>query len=84
VKSAPLSCVTGACGEALWYQPRAATTLFTVAVNGGSHVNEPLLKLNWTDSGKRSVFLGRFGQSDSTKDLYVTMNELCGPDNVLF
>jgi hypothetical protein len=84
VKSGSVSCETTACGEALWYQPRTATSLFTVVVNTASEVNEPLLNLNWTDSDKRSVFLGRFGHEDSAKEVYVSMSELCGPDKVLF
>jgi hypothetical protein len=52
VKTAALdSCEMGSCGEELWYQPRATTSLFTVAVNRTSRVNEPLLKLSWTDAG---------------------------------
>src|SRR5437879_2036033 len=27
------SCETGACGEALWYEPRSGSSLFTVALN---------------------------------------------------
>jgi hypothetical protein len=78
VKAGPMTCQTTACGEALWYEPRAATSLFTVAVNRDSSVNEPFLQLKWVDNGKRSIFLARFGEPDQAKNLYVTMNELCG------
>lgn len=67
------------CGEELWYQPRASTSLFTVALNRSSRISEDLLTLNWTDATKRSVFLARFGEPTPTKDIYVTMGELCGP-----
>ena len=78
-KIVPLgSCVFGSCGEELWYRPRSSTTVFTVAVNGASRVIEPSLKLKWTDGGKRSVFVGRFGDSDLTKNAYVTANDFCG------
>ena len=72
------SCPIGSCGDALWYEPRTPTSLFTVAVNDGSHVTEPLLKLKWNDADRRTIFLGRFGEPDTAKNLYVTMSELCG------
>jgi hypothetical protein len=85
VKTASLeSCPMGGCGEALWYQPRSVTTLFTVAVNSASHVTEPMLKLKWDDSGRRTVFLARFGQSTPAKNLYVSLDELCGSAKALF
>ncbi len=85
VKTAPLAqCKMGGCGEVLWYQPRAATSLFTVVVNNGSKVIEPLLNLRWDASGNRDIFLGRFGQSVPAKNLYVSLNELCGPTQALF
>jgi hypothetical protein len=78
-KVVPLgSCVFGSCGEELWYTPRSATTVFTVAVNSSSRVSEPSLKLKWSDAGKRSVFVGRFGDSEFTKNAYVTVDDFCG------
>jgi hypothetical protein len=71
-------CESGSCGEALWYEPRTPTSVFTVAVNNSSQVNEPLLKLTWVDSAKRSVFLGHFGEPATATEVFVTMNELCG------
>lgn len=85
VKAVPQqSCDAYSCGEELWYQPRTATSVFTVAVNEGSTVNEPLLKLSWTDAAKRSVFLARFGEPAPVKNIYVTMDELCGPARNVF
>ncbi len=85
VKTAPLaSCDTGACGEALWYTPRTSTTVFTVAVDRSSQVTEPLLKLRWDDAGKRSIFLAKFGDNTTAKDLYVIAADLCGPADKLF
>ena len=69
------------CGDTLWYQPRMATSLFTVAVNEGSRVQEPLLNMTWNDSDRRTIFLGRFGESDAAKNVFVSMNELCGTKN---
>jgi hypothetical protein len=85
IKTAALeSCETGACGEALWYSPRSPTTVFTVAVDQSSRVSEPKLQLKWNDAGKRSVFLGRFGDNDSARNLYVTTADLCGTSQQLF
>src|SRR5437867_4844853 len=77
-------CDFGGCGESLWYNPRTASTVFTVAVNRSCQVNEPLLKLTWKDGGKRSVFLARFGESEPAKNIYVTTADLCGPTQRLF
>jgi len=85
VKTAPLTqCEMGNCGEMLWYQPRAQTSVFTVVVNSGSKVSEPLLKLRWDATGDRDIFLARFGQTIPAKDLYVSLSELCGPTQSLF
>jgi len=85
VKTAPLDkCNMGGCGETLWYQPRATTSLFTVVLNNGSKVTEPLLKLRWDATGNRDIFLARFGQNIPSKNLYVSLAELCGPGRALF
>ena len=85
VKTAPLeACATGACGEALWYTPRAQTSVFTVALNRASTVNEPLLQLKWSEAGRRSVFLGRFGEDTPAQNLYVSSAELCSVTGKLF
>jgi hypothetical protein len=85
VKTASIdSCDTGGCGESLWYAPRSATSVFTVAVNRSSQVNEPLLSLTWSDAGKRSIFLAKFGGANPAKNIYVTSADLCGPAAKLF
>jgi hypothetical protein len=85
VVTAPIeTCETGGCGEALWYSPRSETTYFTVAANRSSRVSEPAFKLTWADASKRSVFLGRFGQKEPARNLYVTAEDLCGPARNLF
>lgn len=85
VKTAALSeCSMGNCGEMLWYQPRADTSLFTVVLNNGSKVSEPLLKLRWDAGGSRNIFLARFGETVPAKNLYVSFGELCGPTQTLF
>ena len=85
VKTASMNqCAMGNCGETLWYQPRAQTTVFTVAVNNGSKISEPLLKLRWDATGTRDIFLARFGETVPAKNLYVSIAELCGPSLSLF
>jgi hypothetical protein len=77
-------CENRVCGEDLWYQPSIGTSLFTVALNKGSQVNEPLLELKWNDHGKRSVFVARFGEGRTPKNLFVNASEWCGPAGRLF
>jgi hypothetical protein len=85
VKTASLDvCKMGGCGETLWYQPRARNSLFTVVVNSGSTVSEPLLQLRWDAAGSRDIFLARFGEKIPAKNLYVSLAELCGPSQSLF
>jgi hypothetical protein len=81
VKTSPKSCPIE-CGDTLWYQPRMMTSLFTVAVNEKSRVLEPLLNIKWDDADRRTIFLGRFGETDKAKNVYVSMNELCGTKSV--
>jgi hypothetical protein len=77
-------CENRACGESLWYEPSIPTSLFTVALNNGSQVNEPLLELKWNDHGKRSVFVARFGGAATAKYLYVNSSDWCGSAGRLF
>jgi hypothetical protein len=82
--STSAACGMGSCGEELWYTPRSTTTVFTVVANRASHVSEPSLKLKWDDAGKRSVFLAKFGESASAKEIYVTAADFCGTEAKLF
>jgi hypothetical protein len=82
--STSAACGMGSCGEELWYTPRSTTTVFTVVANRSSHVSEPWLKLKWDDAGKRSVFLAKFGESASAKEIYVTAADFCGTEAKLF
>jgi hypothetical protein len=85
VKTASIeSCDKGGCGESLWYSPRTASSAFTVAVNQSSGISEPLLELTWSDAGKRSIFLAKFGESERARNVYVTSADLCGPTGSLF
>lgn len=82
--STSAACGMGSCGEELWYTPRSTTTVFTVVANLSSHVSEPWLKLKWDDAGKRSVFLAKFGENASAKEIYVTAADFCGTEAKLF
>lgn len=68
----PEACPVGGCGEMLWYQPRVASSSFVVDQLGQSNIVEPLLSLRWEDHGRRTLFVGRFGDPE------VTVPGLCG------
>jgi hypothetical protein len=70
--SAPDPCALGSCGEMLWYQPRVASSSFVVDQLGQSRIVEPLLSLRWMDHGRRTLFVGRFGDPE------VAIPALCG------
>jgi len=76
------SCQKGGCGESLWYTPRSETSMFTVALDRTSDINEPLLKLRWHDAGQRSVFLAKFGETVPGKNNFVTTADLCGQSRI--
>jgi len=85
VETTPMErCESFTCGEALWYQPRSRASIFTVAVDRASTVQEPLLQLKWEDHGKRNAFIARFGDSESAKGRFVTMAEVCGGTGAAF
>jgi len=82
--ASPSLCESGGCGEELWYMPRVTTSVFTVAVDRSAKISEPLLKLKWRDSGKRCIFLARFGETSSTPNAFLTSGDLCAPTETLF
>jgi hypothetical protein len=68
----PEVCTVGGCGEMLWYQPRTAASSFVVDQLGESRIVEPLLSLRWMDHGRKTLFVGRFGDPE------VIIPGLCG------
>lgn len=68
----PLACDLGGCGQMLWYEPRVAASSFVVDEIGQSRIVEPLLAMQWTDHGRQTLFVGRFGDPE------VTVPALCG------
>jgi hypothetical protein len=84
-RTVPLGdCADRACGESLWYEPSTAASIFTVGLNAGSQVKEPLLQLSWSEHGKRSVFVARFGAEKPRRNLFVQASDWCGPGGTLF
>jgi len=69
---APEPCPVGGCGEMLWYRPQVASTSFVVDQLAQSRIVEPLLSLRWMDHGRRTLFVGRFGDPE------VTVPAVCG------
>ena len=55
------TCGLSSCGESLWYQPRSEMSAFAVDQVTRSRIVEPALDLQWQDHGRRTLFLGRFG-----------------------
>jgi hypothetical protein len=53
-------------------------------VDRSARITEPLLKLNWRDSGKRCIFLARFGEASSAPNAFLTSGDLCAPTETLF
>jgi len=68
----PEVCTIGGCGEMLWYQPRVASSSFVVDQLGQSRIVEPLLGLRWMDHGRKTLFVGRFGDPE------VAIPAVCG------
>jgi hypothetical protein len=68
----PEACPVGGCGEMLWYQPRVVSSSFVVDQLGQSRIVEPLLSLRWMDHGRKTLFVGRFGDPE------ITIPGVCG------
>jgi hypothetical protein len=62
----PTVCNVGGCGEMLWYEPRSATSSFVVDQLTRSRIVEPALGVKWMDHGRRTLFVGRFGDPEPT------------------
>jgi hypothetical protein len=58
------ACGLASCGEMLWYEPRSTMSSYTVDQLTVSRVVEPALALKWQDHGRRTLFLGRFGDPE--------------------
>ena len=54
-------CGTGACGQALWYEPQVKYSSYEVLASRVSKVEDAALNFLWTDHDRPNVFLASFG-----------------------
>jgi hypothetical protein len=54
-------CGSGACGQALWYEPQVEYSSFEVLASRVSKIQDPALNFLWTDHDRPNVFLASFG-----------------------
>jgi hypothetical protein len=59
-------CSSGACGQALWYEPQINHSSFEVVASRVSKIDDPDLNFLWTDHNRPNAFLSHFGPIDST------------------
>jgi hypothetical protein len=62
-------CSSGACGQALWYEPQVKHSSFEVVASRGSKIRDSFLNFLWTDHDRPNVFLASFGSSGSSAEL---------------
>jgi hypothetical protein len=58
-------CSSGACGQALWYEPQAKHSSFEVVASRVSKIRDSSLNFLWTDHDRPNVFLASFGPNGS-------------------
>ena len=61
-------CDSGACGQALWYEPQARYSGFEVIASQSLNIRDAALNFSWTDHDRPNVFLASFGPNGSTLD----------------
>jgi hypothetical protein len=59
-------CSSGACGQALWYEPQINHSSFEVVASRVSKIHDSNLNFVWTDHDRPNAFLSHFGLIDST------------------
>jgi hypothetical protein len=70
VSTVPLGkCRTGACGQALWYEPTSRHSSFAVVSSRASTIRDARLHLGWTDHDRPNVFLATFGPGEEATPL---------------
>jgi hypothetical protein len=57
-------CDSGACGQALWYEPRAQHSEFEVIASQTSSIRDAALNFSWNDHNRPNVFLASFGPNE--------------------
>lgn len=59
-------CSSGACGQALWYEPQAKHSSFEVVASRVSKIRDGGLNFLWTDHDRPNVFLASFDPNASS------------------
>jgi hypothetical protein len=62
-------CSSGACGQALWYQPQVKHSSFEVVASRVSKIRDSSMNFLWTDHDRPNVFLASFGPNTSSAQL---------------
>ena len=62
-------CSSGACGQALWYEPQVNHSSFEVVASRVSIIRDSSLNFLWTDHDRPNVFLASFGPNGSSAQL---------------
>jgi hypothetical protein len=60
-------CSSGACGQALWYEPQVNHSAFEVVASRTSRIQDATLF--WADHDRPNVFLASFGSNPSVRQL---------------
>jgi hypothetical protein len=62
-------CSSGACGQALWYEPQVKHSWFEVVATRISKIRESSMNFLWTDHDRPNVFLASFGPNANSAAL---------------
>jgi hypothetical protein len=62
-------CSSGACGQALWYQPQVRHSSFEVVASRVSKIRDASVNFLWTDHDRPNVFLASFGSNKNGAQL---------------
>jgi hypothetical protein len=58
-------CSSGACGQALWYEPQVKHSSLEVVASRVSEIRDSSMNFLWTDHDRPNVFLASFGPNGS-------------------
>jgi hypothetical protein len=62
-------CSSGACGQALWYEPQVKHSSFEVLASRVSKIRDASMNFLWADHDRPNVFLASFGPNGSRAQL---------------
>ena len=66
-------CSSGACGQALWYEPQVKHSSFEVVASRVSKIRDSCMNFRWTDHDRPNVFLASFGPNGNSGELADSM-----------